>query len=421
MRVDELEHELQAMTAEQAPVAPGWDAVRRRHRRRRAVQIGTGVVVVVALVATAVALRSSSTSSSLKVVTTPDEVVAPPSELARCFSSVTPDSGPDVVKATRAAWPSGVGDLLVTTDGGGIYVLHEGQVTMWAAGYPNHGSGDSNYLWARWGDDGSIYASALNLYRGSALEGDTVSIDRLTSTSRSNAVNLPFTIARDVPAGVCPIDGYLAGFSIGPEGYLLLRHRAGVLQHSCPALAPPSSGGPTTTDDPWRCASAEDIETEPRTSIDRAALTRDGYGAGPGHPLGDAEPVLADSTRSGAVVLNTASDRSDRTLEDFGATPSCCASVGGRADAYALSPTGDEIAGADGSVISVSVSELHGPGHAVPVGPWRVSGAVSAMAWSGDWLAVVHGDTLSLLSTRLGQVIDVAHLGAGIRDLDWSR
>jgi hypothetical protein len=415
MRVDELERELRSMAAEQAPVAPGRGAVRRRHRRHRVLQVGAGAAVVVALLAAAVALRPSSGSSGLKVVTTPDETISPPGELARCFSSITPDSGPDVVRSTGATWPSDVGDLLVTTVGGGIYVLHDGHVSMWAAGYPNHATGDDSYLWARWGEDGAIYASRANFALGVRGAPQEVDIDRLTSASRSRAVTLPFTIAKNAPPGVCPIDGYLAGFSVGPEGYLLLQHRAGVLQHSCPALPPASA----TTNDPWRCASAESMEMELRASLAHPALTGDGYGAGPGHPFGDAQPVLADSTRSGAVVINTASDRSDRTLEQFGVTPSCCVSVG-PADAYALSPSGDEIAGADGGVISVSPSELHGPGHPASDGPWRFAEPVTAMAWSGDWLAVVHGGTLSLLSTQTGRVIDVAHLGAGVRDLDWS-
>jgi hypothetical protein len=433
MRVDELERELRSMAADQPPVASGRTAVRQRHRRRRTVQVGASVIVVVAVLAAALAWRSSTTSSSLQVVTTPTSTssgaIPAPGELAHCFSAVSPSPGPNAVTATNSVtWPSGVGNLLITTDGGGIYAFEGGQLHRWASIDANQRVGEGAYLWARWGNDGLIYASRLEFGRGVTTVGGSVVIDRLNAhypglpgneVVRTAAVRLPFTIAKDAPAGVCPIDGYLAGFAIGPEGYLLLKHEAGILAHSCP---PPPSGrqdrGPTTTEDPWRCASSEAMDTEPRTRIDHAAPTRDGYGATPSSPLPDLVPVLSDSTGSGAVLLATGGDQ---TLEDFGATPSCCDSTG-RADAYALSPDGLAIAHAEGNVISIDRTELAGASQAGPwPGPWHVDGPVTAMAWSGDWLAVAHGDTLSLLSTKTGGGVEIAHLETSIRDLDFSR
>ncbi len=194
-----------------------------------------------------------------------------------------------------------------TTDGGGVDVIHDGSLTQWAAGYPTHGPNPNRYLWARWGQDGSIYASRL--------DGRSVVIDRLTSERPATvAVSLPFTVKADAPVGYCAIDGYLAGFSIGPEGVVLIKHDAGPVGHSCPAFPSQAAGETSTTADPWRCASPDGISTELRAEgIAQPGQIDDFYGGSSMAPSDDSTPIAADSTDSGLVVVRTGSDDDPRT------------------------------------------------------------------------------------------------------------
>jgi hypothetical protein len=397
MRVDELERELQAMAADQASVAPGRDAVQRRLRRRRVLQTTAGAAVVLVLLAAGVAMRSSSTSSSLHVITQPNDVATPRGELARCFPTSTPVAGGPrsaLHEWSSGSWPSHAPELLVLSDAGDLWVIHHGSGADWGTGY----------LWARWGQDGSIYASRL--------EGQAVVIDRLTGPGQATpAVRLPFTMKASAPAGYCAMDGYQADFSIGPEGMVLFRHAAGPVPHSCPARPPATSS--TTTEDPWRCASPEAIEWEVRT----------GDFTEPGQDLGGGS---GGSTPLAPVQLLTDSANARNFLEAFGRMvvsagvidPSCCGSAPA-GDVLAEGPYGGQWATAAGREVSIVGPGLTPP-QTTPRLLWTAPDPITAMAWTGSELAVVHGTTLTLVSTADGSATDIAALSGPIRDIDWS-
>jgi hypothetical protein len=398
MHVDELEQSLRDLAAGQPPVAPGGPAVRRRHRNVRAAQVGAAIVTVIALVAgVAMWTSSDTTSSGLHVVTGPNDTLPIDPALARCFPTLAPrlgDKAGAIVDGSTMSWPSTTADLLVLTDRGELSVIHAGEVANWGAGY----------LWARWGQDGSIYASRL--------EGSAVVIDRLTGPGQATAVvQLPFTMKAGAPAGYCAMDGYQADFSIGPGGMLLLPHQAGPVQHSCPAL-PPTVGSADTTENQWRCASPESVGWEVRKG-DYTSRGTDLGGGDATQPI----QVLADSTNSGVVALAGG----HFTLN--AATGFCCGSLGASATAYALSPDGTSVVSSpDGRKVRVDEAPSGGPSDLLPGSQlWISPDDITDMAWSGDWLAVVHGHTLTLVSTTAsGQVIDVATVTGPVRDLDWS-
>ncbi len=401
MHVDELEQSLRDMAATQPPVGPGRTAVRRRHRNVRTAQVAAAIVTVVALVAGVAMWRSSDTTSSgLKVVTSPTPTAPVDAALARCFPTLAPQSGDDGVPiaggSTLRGWPSAAADLLVLSASGELSVIHDGAVADWGTGY----------LWARWGQDDSIYASRL--------ESQEVAIDRLTGPGQAiQVVRLPFTMKADAPAGYCAMDGYQADFSIGPEGMVLFRHTAGPVQHSCPALAP-NSASPDTTEDPWRCASPEAIEWEVRTG-DFTSQGQDlGGGGSGGTPLAPIQ-LLADS----ANARNFA-EASGRLVVSAGKVPPFCCGSAPAGDVLAEGPYGGQWATATGRELSLVAPGLTPP-DPVPHLLWTSADPITAMAWSGSWLAVVHGNTLSLVSSADGHAVDVATLTGPVRDLDWSR
>jgi hypothetical protein len=401
MHVDEIEQSLRDMASAQPPVASGRPAVRRRHRNVRTAQVAASITAVVALVAGVAMWRSSDTASSgLHVVTGPTDTLPVDPALARCFPTLAAQSedagGPIVGGSTLRGWPSATADLLVLTDSGALSVIRDGQVAEWGSGY----------LWARWGQDGSIYASRL--------EGSLVAIDRLTGPGQATqVVRLPFTMNADAPAGYCAMDGYQADFSIGPEGMVLFRHAAGPVQHSCPAV-PPATGSPTTTVDPWRCASREAIEWEVRTG-DFTSQGQDLGGGGSGAtPLAPVQ-LLADS----ANARNFA-EASGRVVVSAGKLPPFCCGSAPAGDVLAEGPYGGQWATATGRELSIVGPGLTPP-DPVPHLLWTSPDPITSMAWSGTDLAVVHGDTLSLVSSADGHAVDVATLTGPVRDVDWSR
>ena len=402
MHVDELGQSLRDMAAAQPAVGPGGPAVRRRHRNLRAAQIAAAIVTVVALVAGVAMWRSADTApSGLKVVTGPNPTTPVDPALARCFPTLAAPTGDQqgaIVDGSVRHVPL-TADLLVLTDSGLLSVIHgNGAVANWGSGY----------LWARWGQDGSIYASRL--------EGQEVVIDRLAGPGQATqVVRLPFTMKADAPAGYCAMDGYQADFSIGPEGMVLFHHIAGPAQHSCPALPPGyAAAAGETTADPWRCASPEAIGWEVRTG-DFTSQGQDlGGGDSGATPLAPVQ-LLADSTNA-----RNFAEASGRLVVSAGGTaPSCCDSAPA-GDVLAEGPYGGEWATATGRELSM-VGPGVTPPHTVPQLMWTSPDPITAMAWSVSNLAVVHGDTLSLVNTGDGPATNLATLTGPVRDLDWSR
>jgi len=394
MHLSELEETLQALRDGEPDVAPGRDAVARRHqvrRRRLGASLAVAVVVVLVAAVAVVAVAGPDDPSGQQVVAGPGTTVPLAPAVALCFPTLTSGVPSTATNHAVHGWPDGQAPLLALTAAGELWVVDGSHATLWTAGDVAPG-----YLWARWASDGTIYASRVT--------GSAVQLEHLTAPGQASvAVTLPFTVSARAPAGHCAIDGYLAGFSIGPEGLLLVKHLPGPIPHSCPATATPDT-------DPWRCASPEATSYEVRARDFTAKGTDPGLSSGSSSP----RPLVADSTDSSTFGVAEGADGHELLVVRPDLPATCC--YGGQTGvAFALSPDGHGIAVATDQGLVLLAAPA-------PLSLWTSPDPVTAMAWSGDHLAVGHGGTVTLVSTVDGQARDLAGFAIGpIATLDWLR
>ena len=313
-----------------------------------------------------------------------------------CFPQLTDRAGTSPATEKVSGWPAGVPSLMVLTTSGDVWVVHNGTATNWTP--PGGG-----LMWARWAHDGTLYATTV---RASAVE-----VLHLTSPGHATTVvTLPFTVKADAPVGSCPINGYLTGFALGPEGLVLVRHTAGPWAHSCPAVPQDS---PAATD-PSRCQSNEVISFDVRTGDLQSA------GAGPGSSWGGTlqtqRPVVSDGANTSTVAFKVSS-----TLEimRIGGAPPCC--FGGQSGtAFALSSDGTRLAySPDGHAIQltgVENTQNSGPPLAT------MDDEVMSLAWTQGWISAAHGSSLSLVSDIAGEQRALMGLHVDpIATMDWSQ
>ena len=398
MHLSELEETLQALRDGEPDVAPGRDAVARRHqvrRRRLGASLAVAAVVVVVAAVAVVAVARPEDPSGQRVEAGPGTTVPLAPAVARCFPTLT--SGVPSSATTQAVhgWPDGQAPLLALTTAGELWVIDGAQATLWTTGDVAPG-----YLWARWAGDGTIYASRVT--------GSAVQLEHLTAPGQASvAVSLPFTVSATAPAGYCAIDGYLSGFSIGPEGLLLVKHSPGPIPESCAPTVVPTV---TPDTDPWRCASPEATSYEVRATDFTTKGIDSGLSSGSSSP----RPIVADSTGSSTFGVADGADGHELLVVRPDLQAMCC--YGGQTGvAFALSPDGIGIAVATDQGLVLLAAPA-------PVSLWTSPDPVTAMAWSGDHLAVGHGGTVTLVSTVDGQARDLEGFAIGsIAALDWLR
>ena len=384
-----------------------YEAVRARARRLRqrswSLRGGVAVLLAIAVAATAVVAGAHNTGESIRTIrsaknTTPTTAL-PASVQSLCF----PNSNPSLIRpggvrdlAVRG-WPSNLPPLLVLEGDGNLWVIGGGHVRAWTTG-SDVGAAATGYLSARFAPDGTIYATRV--------VHDKVDLQHLDRPQHVAAnIALPFTVKRDAPKGSCPIDGYLATFSIGPEGLVLVRHQAGPVPHSCPPL--PKT---TATTSEWRCQSPDEISFEVRTLPFKDSGTALGIG------MGGYGAVVSDSTHATAFAVVASGTV---TVVRPGATPECCEG-GQNGDAFALSPDGSRLAYTpDGTHVEVAgLQRAEDTGRELWTAPDRIDG----LAWTGTWIAVAHGGVLTLVSTVDGSTHDLAGFEPGtVLSLDWAR
>src|SRR5438067_6581830 len=303
-----------------------------------------------------------TTTSSMRPSTTATDAAPPsiPAAAEGCFPHLAPGGVTSPPTHAISGWPSGSPSLMVLTTSGELWVIRDGTATNWHEG---------GLLWARWAQDGTLYATTG---RGSAVEllhlarpGEATTVERL-----------PFTVKADAPEGSCPINGYLAGFALGPEGLVLIRHSAGPREHSCPAVP----GSSPAASDPWRCRSKDSISFEVRTGDFRSTGRDPGMEWG-GTPLPTRTPLVSDGANTTTIALKV--DES-LTVTRIGGAPPCC-SGGQSGTAFALSSDGSRLAySPDGHVISVATLYQAQDGST----PLATSAdAVTSLAWTKDWIS----------------------------------
>ncbi len=356
-------------------------AVRDRAARlRRRVYTGRGaiafvVALAVALAGVAVAARNDGREAivtSPPAPTTTPSTPAPPHldpALSKCFPSVQTVAGPAPTGAISGV-PANLPRLLILSRDGTIRVLDGARLTTWSSSRP--------YVWARFANDGTIYASRVTARPNAVVIDHLLAPDRVAVA----AVRLPFTVKTGAPRGYCPIDGYLATFAINTAGLVLERHLPGPWDHSCPAP------GTTDANGLGPCTSPEAVSPEVRAG--GFATEPQGIDAG---ETGGMENIVSDA-RNGAAFASVGTD--GVFVVRPGATPSCCFG-GWKGIGFALSDDGSQIAwSSDGH--GIAVLAFHDQNH--PHGlAWRAADRITAMTWAGDTLAVVHGGHLTFVGT----------------------
>jgi hypothetical protein len=249
----------------------------------------------------------------------------------------------------------------------------------WSRGTPN----DGDYLWVRPAADGSVYASRV--------EPTAVVIDHFSVPGRlAGSIWLPFSVNPNAPAGFCPIDGYLASFSIGAEGMVLVTHRAGPLDHSCP----PPPRDTTTSEDTWRCRSPEAVGFEQRSG----SFTQPSHQLG--MSIGRSAMVAADSLHNSTLGWIAGNEFS--VMRIGGPPPDCC--FGGQTGvAFAISPDGQRLAySPDGHALRVTGVQ---PGGQSGQTLWASLEPVETLAWGDGWIVAAHRGGLTYVgATGQGSV-----------------
>jgi hypothetical protein len=326
---------------------------------------------------------------------------APPSPgeaVATCFPDPFPaHEGPTSPREVDiASWPQDAPALSVLAGNGELWVVDDGMATAWTTN-SSEGTGAPGYLWARWEPGGTILASRL-------VDAPEIRLERLSGPEQATvAADLPFTVSDHAPAGYCPIDGYLATFAVGPSGVTLVRHHAGPLPHGCPAGAV----GDTSTTDQWRCASPEGTSFEPRPG-DLTANDAD-----TGMFIGSAARLVADATQAPAYAILQGDDIE---VVRPGSQPDCC--YGGQhGSAFSLAPHGDRLAYTpDGQKLMIAGLDPGGSEQVV----WESPDRISATAFDDRWLAVAHGNHVSLITPDGTETLLPVFAATPITTLDWA-
>jgi len=386
-------------------VQRAFEAAPKLRRSKRIQRGAAGAVAVLVLAGTAVAVGARSSGPHQVVVATPTTKSISPSDsstfslapaLRQCFSlpqpSGTEASAPSVEAGTNLS-----SRLLVLTNAGALWVIDGGKATIWSAGSDR--AEYSAIVWARWLADGSILAAR-------AGHAD-VELDEFSAAGRFVPVaHLAYTIKAAAPRGSCPINGYLATFAVVDAGVVLLPHQAGPWGHSCPPRSAPSA-----------CVSPESYSIEVRDASHLATVGRGtgdtAGGAGIGHTR-----LVSASRATDTIVID---EGSDGMAMRVGPSHFCC--LGGQSGtAYAASPDGQKIAyaikpgGRDvlvGSLDPTSDADKRG------ASLWISPDTISAMAWTGETLAVAHGSRLTFVAVPAGTVLGEANFNTDIRTIDF--
>lgn len=401
MRPDEFEQALREAAAAQAPVEDARDQVIGRVRRRRRVQWVAAVAVVVFLSAGALAWAEFDSpevqvDTAAPTATTPETSTVLDPDVALCFPQLsTASAGVDVQAVTGL--PDGLPPLLVLSASGELWVIDDSKAVRWTT--DPDGSTPPLYLWARWAEDGSIYASRLS-------EGSVV-LDRLTAPGEAEpAVDLPYTISADAPDGWCPIDGYLASFTIEANNVWLVRHIAGPVPHGCPAM--PTDPG--TTWDPWRCSAHEAIGFEVRRGTFDAPGQDYGLTMGGSSPL----PIAGDSADTGSFVVSQ--DGSSVVVNHVG--PPMGRLDGATGTAFELSPDGLRLAySPDGDTVMLDGDAAIGDDDMTV---WVAPDPVESITWTDGRIAIGHGGHVTLVRADGSEATELAGFAVdSVVTLDW--
>lgn len=362
------------------------DAIRRRIRRR---WVGSSVAAAVVAVASAlVAVAPEGGGERRGVVVAAARTTTPTAagpggvdDVDRCFPDAPVDAAPREPRKV-SGWPPGSPQVAGVGADGTVWVVDGGTATPWTTGVGDE-PGAPGYVWARWDRDGTILASRVSGRM-------SVRVDRLRAPGVAETVaELPFSVSDQAPAGFCPIDGYLATFAVGPERAVLLRHRPGPWQHSCPPARTAEQ-----SELPWRCASPEIVELETAPLKDLATPGQAPFG---GVRSGGMMAVIADSSESSALAVRGPSGQVG--VYRPGSMPACC--LGGQdARVVALSPDGTHWAySPDGRTVFLGALSA---GQATGSPVWASEEEIVALAWSGDWLVAAGRTALTLVSASSG-------------------
>jgi hypothetical protein len=206
------------------------------------------------------------------------------------------------------------------------------------------------------------------------------------------------------------MNGYLATFGVVDAGVVVLLHAAGPIPHS--SRRPPP--GATRS----ACESPEGYSIEVRAPESLATVGRStGDSAGGAH-LGRSEIVSA-SRASDTVVID---EGSGNTTLRVGPTDRFCCLGGQSGTAYALSPDGARLAYArtpDGRDVFVAEIGPNTPADVVGTPLWKSAEPISAMAWTNETLAAVHGDEVTFVRVPTGAVLGDVAFDTGIRTIDY--
>ncbi len=239
-------------------------------------------------------------------------------------------------------------------------------------------------------------------------------IDHLTAPGVTQiATTLPYTIKADAPDGFCPINGYLASFGISAQGFVLLKHTAGPVPHSCPAQPVP------VATDPWRCQSPYMVFAEIRTDLGHAGVGEGSEGGG----VKPAITTLVSQTDTNTIGTAAGDDVLIETLDPDPRRGVCCA--GGPGIAFALTPQGRQLVYATKESAGVELritgpdKNTESPDRLLLLG--TAPSPITSIAAASDWAAVAHGDAVTTLRLDGTNLSTLSGLTPGpVATLDWA-
>ena len=286
-----------------------------------------------------VTVDSASESS---VTTIPASSTAPPAttDAPTLNTAVLPNSAasPDVCFPTRpdpSAAPMQRDDSVnveMIRPGPSILVVDR-RGDLWEIGGMDGSVNDvvrrgTGYAWARYGPDGSIYASRIT--------PDAVVIDHLVNATTTEFVNLPSTTTSTAAPGVCGVDGYLAQFAVNADSIVFTRHSTHL---------PPSLCVDTQTTDAVDLSGGVVCSAQEFTDPDLRSLADPGTPRRAGNGVKGQWAVTSGSRASDFFALSQAG----RSIIHRTGDPSAVAVVAGP---ISFTPLGGQVAvsGADGAV-----------------------------------------------------------------------
>ncbi len=403
MRIEELEEGLRQAAASQSAVQVNLFQRPRQVRGRHA-RVAFGVLLLVAMLASVLTWRLwegsrprvSVHAGPTSVARRPTGVAPPESRPAVdpaagwCFPSLTADRLPDLPRLRSVMLPRGLAPLLVVGTDGQLWTVANDEAARLTTSQFDTAAG---YLWAQWDADGTILASRL-------LRGHKVRLERLRVRDADGLLpvlvggaevvtDLPFTVTAEAPPDYCPINGFLAQFTLGPAGLLLVRHAVGSA-HFCPPPLPRSLRSPVAG--PRGCGS--------QLQEDRSFELRSGNYATAGRDLDFVSGgPFSDSTMAGSTHSRNFAflEKNAVTVVQFADYALCC--FGWQfAKAFALSPDGNRLAySSDGR--SLHIGQLFNT-HNSDTMLWKSPDTIDALAWTAHTVAVAHGGRLTLVPPR---------------------